>query len=145
MSNLTAAFMGMGMAEDFAALQAALTQWDGGHVELTSEMMNYVEFTDALAKACWDAKIDRPGMYLYEVVEPFGTWFVGATLATGKAQTPPDHVACCTKLREMAFDFYAQGTEDLEPIRRVIASVPNPKGLERGTPWQVKTFARPAI
>lgn len=68
---VTAGFMWEGVKED----DALLAHWGQGCLELCQEVVQYAELSEMLLDAAFTVvEKDFPGVYDYEVSEPFGKW-----------------------------------------------------------------------
>lgn len=68
---ITAAFMWEGVKED----DALLKHWDQGCIELCSEVTQFAELSEMYLEAVFSViEKDFPGVYDYDVSEPFGAW-----------------------------------------------------------------------
>lgn len=77
-----------------------------GHVNTTLDFADYAALSEELlAKFSPD---DYPGVYDYEVSEPFGRWLYTEYQTNG--YMPPRHIAAM-KLIELIADFFAQRRE----------------------------------
>lgn len=66
---ITAAFMWEGVKED----DALLKHWDQGCIELCSEVTQFAELSEMYLEAVFSViEKDFPGVYEYDVSEPFG-------------------------------------------------------------------------
>lgn len=113
---VTASFMTMGMAEvdfkrrtigadgrcDYDMYQV----WEQGGVELHNELTQYAvlaeEFTDYVTEQC---NTDFPGVFDYEVSEPFGNWFTERLFENCAA---PSKSVATNKLIRMIAEFFTQ-------------------------------------
>ncbi len=68
---ITAAFMWEGVKED----DKLLAHWDQGCIELCSEVTQFAELSEMYLESVFSViEKDFPGVYDYEVSEPFGAW-----------------------------------------------------------------------
>lgn len=68
---ITAAFMWEGVKEDDKLLE----HWDQGCIELCRAVAEYAELSEMYLEAVFTViEKDFPGVYDYDVSEPFGTW-----------------------------------------------------------------------
>lgn len=120
----TATFMAFGMFEADAKRRTygadghsnfdIYIVWDNGAVELHSRLAQYAiaseKLVDLLTSKC---NFDFPGVYDYEVSEPFGTWF--AEHVFEHSDTPTTEVGL-SKLIEMVIDFFSQTSSKAEVV-----------------------------
>lgn len=86
----TAAFMALGLVEgkyDGFTSDDIVATWGLGFLELISELVGHAELSELLLEQQF-AGADYPGVYDYEVSEPFGKWF-GAYIFEHGGQLPP--------------------------------------------------------
>ena len=86
---VTASFMVVGMTcNDDGVYDQLIERWENGCFELHFELCKYATLSEQIVGAIQqDAgdSFDFPGVYDYEVSEPFGRWFRGEILSTGSA------------------------------------------------------------
>jgi hypothetical protein len=103
-----AAFMAIGLTTCYQA-DAALKHWDNGHFEMVDETLAYVDYTERLLKAgLFLNNNEFPGVFDYEVSEPFGAWFASEILLTDESGMAPDPTKSRAKLRALVFDYFRQ-------------------------------------
>lgn len=102
---LNAAYLSNGLNEH-PQIDPILDHWDGGHLELTAQLMRYAAFITALELAAAAVTGDCPGVFQYEVVEDAGRWFGDHILLTPDANMVPDDGPCLNHLREETFNFF---------------------------------------
>lgn len=103
---MTAAFLyaGMNRYPDFGLLYTRFAEsGGGGQIELVDALTSYAPL---IASMFDNEKRNFPGVFHYEVTEPFGAWFAESLHATGKL---PDSAVGVEKLREMIEVYFAQG------------------------------------
>lgn len=101
----TAIFMAMSHPRG-DELNAVLDGWGMGHLELVQELAEYAVLSE---QWIMEAKPqDFPGVYDYEVSEPFGEWFTDFVL-TSEGNVVPSKAEGTAKLREL-FDAFFAGT-----------------------------------
>lgn len=103
---MSAAFLATGMKEhaDFERAQARYAESEeGGQIELVAALTSYAPI---IATVFDNEERDFPGVFHYEVTEPFGAWFAESLCATGKL---PEWIDGMVKLAEMVEAFFAQG------------------------------------
>jgi hypothetical protein len=107
MKHATAAYMAIGLltASDQLHVQE---HWGCGQIELVDNLTSYADFCDALAEAAYSYTRECPGVAAYEIAEPFGEWYGQQVLLCVAGGALPDHAACCSKLRELVYDFYSR-------------------------------------
>ena len=104
----TASFMTVGMLTVNRSNKALgddiYAKWAQGAVELHLELCQYAELSEYIvefvSKVC---HIDFPGVYDYEVSEPFGIWFAEQLFGEGSA---PTSVKAKEKLAKLAANFF---------------------------------------
>lgn len=86
--------------------------WDQGGVELHLEVVQYAvlaeEYCDYVAEQC---SMDFPGVFDYEVSEPFGEWFTEYLFETGEA---PSKAVATHQLILMISGFFTQCDDTAE-------------------------------
>lgn len=89
MHTQTAAVYGAFIMEGLHELNydKTLEKWDRGCIELVDQLCNYAEVIDKLVTEYEDPDMGHPGVFLYEVVSPFGAWMGKKVIETGN--TPP--------------------------------------------------------
>ena len=108
-SNLTSAFIALGMRSDGKAFDEAMSRLrDGGLVEVMAEVVAYVPVLERLVAEGLAAADDHsfPAPYDYEVAIPFGAWFrdqIGRQ-ATGDY---PSYLACEEELHGLVKAYFA--------------------------------------
>lgn len=103
---MSAAFLAIGMKEhaDFERACARYSESEeGGQIELVAALTSYAPI---IATFFDNEERDFPGVFHYEVTEPFGAWFAESLCATGKL---PGWIDGMVKLAEMIEAFFAQG------------------------------------
>jgi hypothetical protein len=103
---MSAAFLAIGMKEhaDFEHAQARYAESEeGGQIELVAALTIYAPI---IATVFDHEERDFPGVFHYEVTEPFGAWFAASLCATGKL---PEWIDGMAELAEMVEAFFAQG------------------------------------
>ena len=99
---ITAAFMWEGVHED----NTLLAHCDQGSLELCSEVTQYAELSEMYLTAAFTViENDFPGVYDYEVSEPFGKWCRGH-LEAQMLGPIIDKRDASAKLAEMVYDFF---------------------------------------
>lgn len=113
---LAASFMAVGMADadkerTNAAADGVYQAWGQGAVELHSTLVEYAELSEAIWNILEATDPDSaPGVWAYEVCEPFGKWFAERILG-GNAPLPEQArneliaIACKFWAREKPGDF----------------------------------------
>lgn len=102
---LNAAYLSNGLNEH-PQIDNILDHWDGGHLELTAQLMRYAAFITALEEAAHAVTGDYPGVFQYELPETFGHWFGDQVLLTDEENMAPADGACLNWLRENVFAFF---------------------------------------
>ena len=103
---MSAAFLAIGMKEhaDFERAQARYAESEeGGQIELVAALTSYAPI---IATVFDNEERDFPGVFHYEVTEPFGAWFAASLCATGKL---PELADGMVELAAMVEAFFAQG------------------------------------
>lgn len=113
---VTASFMTTGMCSvnrsEKPPGEDIYAKWEQGAFELHFEMCQYAEVSEKIAEYATDTlNLDFPGVYDYEVSEPFGIWFAEQVFAEGCA---PTTVAAKQKLARLAAEFFIQPKNDFE-------------------------------
>jgi len=123
MTELLSAFFVTGMHSHDVGI--VLAKWENGHVELVHNLLTYAA---PLAQMMCAAVLCVPeggsGGFLYEVAEPFGSWFAETVLRTG---TVPEHEHAIAKLQGLVIDFYLQDEEC--DSAKLAAAVSGARGL----------------
>lgn len=112
----TATFMAFGMYEvdtkyrergpDGINTYDIYTVWGKGGIELHLELAQYAEFSEKLVDfITTQCSFDFPGVYDYEVSEPFGAWFAEYLFEHGDT---PSKFNAVEKLTELAIEFFTQ-------------------------------------
>lgn len=112
----TSSFMMLGMAEvdfkrrvlgpDGRCVSGMYTFWDLGGLELHLELSQYAQIAEEMCQHLVAVQnCEFPGIFDYEVSEPFGTWFAEHLFEYG---TAPDQEMARTKLAAMCAEFFAQ-------------------------------------
>ena len=112
---MSAAFLAIGMKEhaDFERAQARYAESEeGGQIELVAALTSYAPI---IATVFDNEERDFPGVFHYEVTEPFGAWFAGSLCATGKL---PEWIDGMVKLAEMVEAFFAQGCNQVPMLEK---------------------------
>lgn len=91
----------------------------GGHVGIMEELADYAELSQTILEHL--AVEDWPGVYEYEVAEPFGTWWINDALERG---TPPDPADARKALLEHMVDFF-EGCYSMETLQQACEAVRN--------------------
>lgn len=105
---VTASFMAIGMSRnDEARYNKLLEAWGNGCLELHYELSEYAvlseKIVDFLVEECC---CEFPGVYDYEVSEPFGEWFGDYVLVY---KDVPGNSEAVPILIHLACKFFAQG------------------------------------
>lgn len=105
---VTASFMAVGMSDnDEVRYNKLLDAWGNGCLELHYELSEYAvlseKIVDFLVEECC---CEFPGVYDYEVSEPFGEWFGDCVLAY---KDVPNKNEATSILVYLACKFFAQG------------------------------------
>lgn len=104
MTELLSAFFVTGMHRHDVGL--VLAKWDSGHAELVHNLLAYAApLAQIMCAAVLCVPEGASGGFLYEVAEPFGSWFAEAVLRTG---TVPEHEGAVATLQRLVIDFYSQ-------------------------------------
>ena len=84
----------------------------GGHIGLVSELCEYAEYALKLCQLGFDLTGDYPGVWEYEVVEPFGVWYAEQLIENENVVTEDE---AQTWLRDATFAFFKRlmSTESL--------------------------------
>lgn len=110
---ITATFMVVGMTgNDDDLYGRLLDHWGKGCFELHYELCQYAALSEQIIEAITrgDGGYDFPGVYDYEVSEPFGAWFRIEVLSDEDGNAPDFEVAKA-KLIDLACRFFAQRDE----------------------------------
>lgn len=116
----TATFMMAGMlaeevkhrtfGPDRVSTRDLYTVWDKGAIALHFELCRYAELSEKIANFIQgEGEYDFPGVYDYEVSEPFGVWFAAQLFANGDA---PAFVDAKTRLLRESAKFFTQGEDE---------------------------------
>ena len=105
---VTATFMWNGALEAGATADELYEVWGMGAIELHQELCNYALLSEEIHDLMPNK--DFPGVYDYEVSEPFGEWFAEQLIRTGNA---PEYAAAKRELVEHVVEFFAQGSSDV--------------------------------
>lgn len=123
---LNAAYLSNGL-DQHPQIDNILDHWDGGHLELTAQLMRYAAFFTALELAAAAVTNDYPGVFQYEVVEDFGRWFGDHILLTPDSNMVPDDGPCLNHLRSVTFDFFDKlnlGEDQRAALLKAVQDVP---------------------
>lgn len=135
---ITAAFMAGGLTEgpycltgvehpshelNPTALVDLLEQWDGGHLELVSDLTSYVEYAENLCAAGRGAVGTYPGVWYYEVAEPFGRWYHTHMSTRGTGETS-DRAECQRHLYLLTLEFFQGGLANTSYLLTALDLVP---------------------
>lgn len=104
--NTTAAFMALGLVDgkyDGYTSGDVVALWGRGFLELIQELVRNAEHSEMLLATRTD---DFPGVYDYEVSEPFGRWF-GAYIFKHGGQAPSIET-CHAELAQRVTAFFNQ-------------------------------------
>lgn len=82
-----------------------LIQWGNGCFELVAEMCQYADYFDVAIEPHLDKDVGFPGVYEYEVVNFFGSWF--AEYVYGAGYVPPV-IEAKAKIDTLTADFFRQ-------------------------------------
>lgn len=103
---LAASYLMLGLAEH-KEYDKVLPTWSANGGEGQLAMIDSIsEYASTIASFLEDEVRDYPGVFHYEVTEPFGAWLATQILETGSL--PSDTVGI-EKLKEMYEDFFGQG------------------------------------
>ena len=106
---ITATFMAVGMSgNDEALYSRLLDHWDKGCFELHYELCQYATLSEQIIDVIThgDGGYDFPGVYDYEVSEPFGEWF-RIEILNDEDGNAPDFEAAKARLIDLACRFFA--------------------------------------
>lgn len=106
---VTASFMTIGMMETGhgRGIDDIYRVWNQGGIELHCQLCQYAELSERIVVVITTyIELDFPGVYDYEVSEPFGTWFAEHIFAN-KGRAPDSEVAKA-KLLADACQFFSQ-------------------------------------
>ena len=114
---VTAGFMWAGVAEDDKLPEV----WAQACLELCQEVTQYAELSELYLEAVFRVvQKDFPGVYDYEVSEPFGNWFRDGVLAG----TTPTKETASANLAVLVWDFFTNHIErDDATLRSLRASL----------------------
>ena len=115
---VSAMFMMEGLEE--VGTEAVYRAWGHGAMELVTELAHYAYLAEELSTAGVRVLNDFPGVYDYEVSNPFGKWFAQSVVDKGYI---PLQGECWAKLQELALKFFSQGTEDQSTLKRLEAAL----------------------
>ena len=107
-ATVTATFMWNGALEAGATADELYETWGMGAIELHQDLCNYALLNEEILDLMPNK--DFPGVYDYEVSEPFGTWFASTLIGSGSV---PDFADAKRNLVERAVEFFAQGSSDV--------------------------------
>ena len=105
----TASFMAVGMTgNDEALYRRLLEHWGKGCFELHYELCQYATLSEQIIDVITrgDGGYDFPGVYDYEVSEPFGEWF-RIEILDDEDGNAPDFEAAKARLIDLACRFFA--------------------------------------
>lgn len=105
----TASFMAVGMTGTDEALYRRLFEhWGKGCFELHYELCQYATLSEQIIDVITrgDGGYDFPGVYDYEVSEPFGEWF-RIEILDDEDGNAPDFEAAKARLIDLACRFFA--------------------------------------
>lgn len=103
---MTAAFLYAGMSsyENYGLSYTRFVEsGSGGMIELVASVTNYAPL---IATVFDNETRDFPGVFHYEVTEPFGKWFAESLHATGEL---PDSKVGIKRIGELVEAFFSQG------------------------------------
>lgn len=105
---ITATFMAVGMSgNDEALYSRLLDRWDKGCFELHHELCQYAALSEQIIDVITrGGGYDFPGVYDYEVSEPFGEWF-RIEILDDEDGNAPDFEAAKARLIDLACRFFA--------------------------------------
>lgn len=99
----TAGFMAVGM-QDALKEYPAFEYYGGGVVGLHVELARYAVISEQIVDFISSEGMDFPGVYDYEVSEPFGKWF-GERVGNTENSTPSFEVAQAHLIKEACLYF----------------------------------------
>ena len=99
-----AAYIFAGMQQNQEEYQQCYELYGGGELELCHEAVSYAPLMEELFQFGAE-KIEIPGIYDYEVAEPFGVWFRQWVITLGGAI--PDKSQCHDEIRRLATEFFS--------------------------------------
>ena len=100
---VTATFMWNGALEAGATADELYETWGMGAIELHQELSQYAVLSEEILDAMPNKNF--PGVYDYEVSEPFGTWFASTLIGSGSV---PDFEYAKKHLVERVVEFFAR-------------------------------------
>jgi hypothetical protein len=120
MTELLSAYFVNGMHRH--DLNSVLNNWDNSDLALVHEALSYAApMANMMMAAVLCVGNETPGQFLYEVAEPFGSWFV-EILARTKAV--PHREDAYAKMRELVIDFYSEAKAcDVQKLVSAVSSV----------------------
>lgn len=123
-----AAFISAGMHGSSNKLGLAVDSASTGHLEFINAGISYAPYLVELAEAGYRVAGEFPGVFEYEVCEPFGARYVAETLMSDPdAPSIPDHTAMCCTARNMALEFFAGNSDKgRAKLRAALDAVPLP-------------------
>jgi hypothetical protein len=117
MTELLSAFFVTGMHQHDVG--DVLERSGNGHLELMLDLCTYTQpLTHMMTAAVLCVGDSVAGVFLYEVAEPFGSWFAEVVKRTAKA---PARDRALFKLQDLVIDFYSQAKNC--DTRRLAAAV----------------------
>jgi hypothetical protein len=122
-THLAAAFMAIGFhcsAASHPAMGVASALGYGAD-GVTAELVKYAELCENLAVVGYAIVDDFPGVFVYEVSEPFGAWYAQEIVGTNAL---PTKEAAQAELAQLAFSFFkdalAEAGEQAVLLRRAL-------------------------
>lgn len=92
------------------AYNAAIDAWGDGCLEMIMEIVKYVDHIEhALQRQLKNGPKDFPGVFDYEVCNPFGQWVCEHLARTGRM---PQHVDTLAKIESMVAEFFNRGDDN---------------------------------
>lgn len=115
-TDLLSAFFVHGMHDHDVSL--VLSKWDNGHAELVHDMLTYAApLADMMTAAILCVGDNVPGVFLYEVAEPFGKWFAEVVINT---RSVPERIRAIAKLQDLVIEFYS-AVDNADPAKLAAA------------------------
>ena len=105
-----------------------LYSWKQSYIEFVLEVVTYAPQLKRLVDAAVNAREDSisfPGIFAYEVCNPFGRWIAGRILEHGHM---PAASECMEWLAKAVIEFFSRG-EEAEQIAAIHAAVMSVKSL----------------
>ena len=93
---------------------------DVGHIEMITTLIEHAPYCERLYDAGILATGGCPGVFDYEVAEPFGRWFIEVSTLLNESVTLPSEEKCLAQLYTLALNFFSRGIES-DSLKRALA------------------------